>query len=139
MHELNIIHRDIKIENILTQDFSEDTKIRIADLGSSIRLNSPDEKVNFKIGTPGYIAPEILKGEPYSFAVDVWSLGCLLHVLLCATPPFWDDERSIRNKKVCEEQLDLESNQFLCSLSDSCKSLLHLMLCKDPKKRPTIR
>ena len=103
LHDRNIIHRDIKIENILTADFSEETKIRIADLGSSVKLSQTNEKVTFKIGTPGYIAPEILKGETYSYPVDIWSFGCLLHVLLSATPPFWHDERPARNRRVCEE------------------------------------
>lgn len=82
-------------------DFSVDAKAVIADLGSACKLRSPTEMISFKIGTPGYIAPEILTGETYSFPCDIWSVGCLMHVLLTASPPFWDDDRKERNRKVC--------------------------------------
>ena len=74
-------------------NFAEDAKAIIADLGSAVKLRSQTDTVTFKIGTPGYIAPEIILGKPYGLAVDVWSLGCIMHVLLTATPPFWDDDR----------------------------------------------
>jgi serine/threonine protein kinase len=138
LHERNILHRDIKIENILMSDFSEEAKVRIADLGSAIKLASPSDTTNFKIGTPGYVAPEVLQGLPYSFGCDVWSLGCLMHVLLTATPPFWNDDRKERTRKVCHEPLDLENNQYMAKLSDSCKELLILLLTKDPAYRPSI-
>ena len=74
-------------------NFTEDAKLIIADLGSAVKLRSLTDTVTFKIGTPGYIAPEIILGKPYGLAVDIWSLGCIMHVLLTATPPFWDDDR----------------------------------------------
>ena len=91
-------------------DFGEEAKVRIADLGSAYKLQSATDSSSFKIGTPGYVAPEILHGQTYSFGCDVWSLGCLLHVLLSATPPFWDEDRKERNRKVCTEPLDLQQN-----------------------------
>ena len=72
------------MENILMSDFSDKAQVRIADLGSAIKLTSPTDTATAIIGTPGYVAPEILQGHPYSFACDIWSLGCLLHVLLTA-------------------------------------------------------
>lgn len=110
----------------------------IADLGCSIKLKSPFEKLTFKIGTPGYMAPEIIKGEPYGLPVDIWSLGCLLHVLLTATPPFWDDDRTTRNERVCNEPLNLQGDQYLSVLSTQAKNLLNRLLTKDPERRPTI-
>ncbi len=119
-------------------EFSQDAKARIADLGSAIKLQSPTDTTTFKIGTPGYTAPEIILGQPYSFSCDIWSLGCLLHVLLTASPPFWDDDRKQRDRKVCHETLDLEANVFTARLSASCKELLSSMLQKDARKRPQI-
>ena len=119
-------------------DYGEEAKVRIADLGSAYKLQSPTDTSSFKIGTPGYVAPEILEGLPYSFGCDVWSLGCLLHVLLSATPPFWDEDRKERNRKVCNDPLDLQQNQYTAKLSDSCKEFLFLVLAKDPRQRPTI-
>lgn len=60
LHDRNIIHRDIKIENLLMQNFSEDSTVSIGDLGSAKRLASADAKETFIIGTPGYMAPEMI-------------------------------------------------------------------------------
>lgn len=60
LHERLIVHRDIKIENILMSDFSSNAKVRIADLGSAVKLSAITDTSTFSIGTPGYIAPEIL-------------------------------------------------------------------------------
>ena len=100
LHNINIIHRDLKLENILMSDFKETATARIADFGSATKLLSADAKTNFCIGTAGYTAPEIIQGLSYGKAVDVWSLGCILHVLLSAQPPFWDENRKKRNFNV---------------------------------------
>lgn len=112
LHERNILHRDIKVENILMSDFSQEAKVRIADLGSAVKLASPADTTCFRFGTPGYVAPEVLLGQPYSFSCDVWSLGCLMHVLLTATPPFWSADGDERMRRVCSEPLDLNGNQY---------------------------
>ena len=78
-------------------DLSVFDDLRIADFGSSIKLADKYEKTSKGIGTPGYIAPEIINAEPHSFAVDIWSLGCLMHVLLFQIPPFWNIDRKVRN------------------------------------------
>ena len=44
-------------------------------------------------GTPGYLSPEVLRKEPYSYAVDIWACGVVLYILLVGYPPFWDDDQ----------------------------------------------
>ena len=110
MHDRNIVHRDIKIENILMSDNTAKAEVRIADMGSAVKLNSAAEKLTFKIGTPGYVAPEILEGKPYSFPVDIWSLGCLMHLLIGGNLPFWTEDRNERITLVCnDEPLDMQN------------------------------
>ena len=84
LHKQLIVHRDMKINNILVSDYSEDATVRIGDFGSAFKLASPTDTSDFIIGTPGYMAPEMLLGQSYSFSCDIWGLGCILHTMLFA-------------------------------------------------------
>ena len=88
LHHLRIVHRDIKLANILMSDTSPEASVCIADFGSATKLRSRSDTLTWRIGTTGSIPPEIILGKPYSFSVDVWSLGCLMHCLLFASQPF---------------------------------------------------
>lgn len=95
LHEFKICHRDLKPENFLFQDSSEDPEIKLIDFGLSKRFGVPDGgtpkvKMNTIVGTPYYVAPEVLKGN-YDFKCDIWSLGIILYILLCGYPPFEGD------------------------------------------------
>ncbi len=138
LHKRNIVHRDIKIINILMSDRTENATACIADLGSAIKLDSATDTTDFKIGTPGYIAPEILLGKRYSFSCDIWSLGCVLYFLLTGKQPFWDDDSTLRHQRVCYESLDLEDEPETAHLSRSCKDILACMLTKDETMRYNI-
>lgn len=110
----------------------------ISDLGCSIKLKSPTEMLTYKMGTPGYTAPEMIKGKAYSFPADIWSLGCLLYVMLTATPPFWEQDRTKRNHRVCTEPLNFLASGYLSQLSPQARDILSQMLAKDPAQRPSI-
>ena len=80
---------DLKPENILLTTQGNAT-IKIADFGLAIKVTLDQEKGHFGfVGTPMYIAPEILKGEQYGKAVDVWGIGVILYIMLVGYPPFW--------------------------------------------------
>jgi len=138
LHDKHIVHRDIKIENVLVSSFARNSTFKLADFGSAAQLASANDTVNFQVGTHGYFAPEILKGEDYNCAVDIYSLGAILHVLLSAKLPFWDEDRTEMRKKVKEQALDLNEDPYTASLSESAKDLLHGMLEKDASKRMTV-
>ena len=78
------MHRDLKPENILVD--KEDDTLKIGDFGTATPFN-PTSKFTETVGTPYYIAPEVLHGS-YSYKCDVWSCGIILYVLLCGAPPF---------------------------------------------------
>jgi serine/threonine-protein kinase NIM1 len=85
-HKEDIIHRDIKLDNILLNE--EMTLIKLCDFGVS-RIAKFGFKINEQCGTPAYLAPEIIVNEGYEpFFVDAWSMGILLYALLSATVPF---------------------------------------------------
>lgn len=80
----------MKPENILYSTAEEGSVLKLADFGLAAVLR-PDESMHQSCGTPGYVAPEILKNEPYGREVDIWAVGVILYILLCGFPPFYDD------------------------------------------------
>ena len=80
LHDQNICHRDLKPENVLFKREDDDTQIKIIDFGLSKRLKA-GERMRKKLGTPYYLAPEILE-EDYGIEVDMWSIGVIAYVLL---------------------------------------------------------
>lgn len=79
MHERNIIHRDLKLENILLTSKESDYEIKVADFGLSTTTDNID--LFRKCGTPGFVAPEVLLNYQYGTKVDIFSLGVILYVL----------------------------------------------------------
>jgi len=86
LHDKRILHRDIKPENLLFTN-NESTTLKLCDFGIAIQIPE-GEMLSEIIGSPGYIAPEVEEGQPYSFPADMYSIGVLLYLLLCGYPPF---------------------------------------------------
>lgn len=82
-HSRGVVHRDLKPENILLKSRNDDTSIKLADLGFAKVLSNPNDSMTTPCGTPGYVAPEVIAGRPYSAACDIWSLGVIFYILLC--------------------------------------------------------
>jgi len=85
MHELKIVHRDLKPENILMMSTEDDTKIKLVDFGLACEIKNNGF---LKCGSPGYVAPEILRNMPYGTKIDVFSAGVILYIVLCGRVPF---------------------------------------------------
>ena len=84
IHKKGVVHRDIKLDNILINKIEEEEyHIKLADFGlADFISNNKDGKLKLKCGTPGYVAPEILRNEGYSQKCDIFSLGAVLYNLL---------------------------------------------------------
>jgi NIMA (never in mitosis gene a)-related kinase len=78
IHDRKIIHRDIKAQNVF---LAKDSSIRLGDFGVARILDYTVAKAHTQVGTPYYIAPEILKGRAYTNKADIWSLGILIYEL----------------------------------------------------------
>ena len=85
-------------------------------------------------GTPGYVAPEILKGKKYGTAVDMWSCGVIVYILLGGYPPFHDDNHAILYRKIKAADYAFDP-QYWDQVSDDAKDLIKKMLVVDPDKR----
>jgi len=134
LHDKNIWHRDLKPENILFKT-SSSSQIKLLDFGLSKKLKR-GEVMKKKLGTPYYIAPEILE-EWYGKEIDLWSLGVVAFVLLWGYPPFYgQDAKELFvniynvNYEFWEEDWDF--------ISDEAKDFISCLLVKDPQRRMTI-
>jgi serine/threonine protein kinase len=85
LHQKNIVHRDIKLENIFC---TENNKVKIGDLGMSKIIYRDTDMISTRVGTPIYFAPEVIQHQMYSFPVDVWALGCTFYYLATLEHPF---------------------------------------------------
>ena len=86
MHKHNIVHRDLKPENLLLDSKEKNASLKVIDFGTS-RKFVRNIKMTKLLGTPYYIAPEVLNSN-YDEKCDVWSCGVILYILLCGYPPF---------------------------------------------------
>ena len=84
LNKYNIMHRDLKPDNI----FFHNGVIKLGDFGFCKNLNSADEMAKTMLGSPIYMAPEVLRGEIYSNKADIWSLGVVLYEMLFKHCPF---------------------------------------------------
>jgi calcium-dependent protein kinase len=133
-HNHNIVHRDIKAENILFASKDLTSPCKIIDFGISLKF-SKDSKLQDKTGTILYVAPEVLKGS-YDEKCDIWACGVLLYLILCGYPPFYGNSRQSVMKKILKENHSFE-NSVWNNISDSAKDLISAMLIKDPELRPS--
>ena len=130
IHENNIVHRDIKLDNIL---LDLDNNIKICDFGVSKIINKNDIMLE-QCGTPAYIAPEILLNKGYEgFGVDIWSAGVVLYAMLSGTVPFKGT-----NLKELHNLIISGNYQPINDISMEASHLINNLLEIDPKKRITI-
>ena len=133
-HNMNIIHGDLKPENVLIvdKDKNEFPRIKICDFGTS-KIFEKGSSQRKMVGSPYYMAPEVLNRK-YNEKCDLWSCGVILYLLLSARPPFGgeDDEEVIQS--VQSGKFDLKSSPFN-TLTTSCIDLIKKLLITDPNKR----
>eukprot|EP00187_Rhodella_violacea_P014365 CAMPEP_0184712566 /NCGR_PEP_ID=MMETSP0314-20130426/3082_1 /TAXON_ID=38298 /ORGANISM="Rhodella maculata, Strain CCMP 736" /LENGTH=561 /DNA_ID=CAMNT_0027175039 /DNA_START=44 /DNA_END=1732 /DNA_ORIENTATION=- len=136
-HLKGIVHRDLKPENFLFESPAETAALKMIDFGlaADVGTGPTQRPMTEKVGTPFYVAPEVLNNATYDRRVDVYSLGCILYVLLCGRPVFngrTDDEIIAKTRKGV---YDLKKEPWPAISSDA-KDLVTRMLALDPHKRP---
>ena len=99
LHDLNVMHRDIKCANILISGKGE---CKLADFNVSKVVNHTEGFLHTQTGTPYYASPEVWKDRPYDFKSDIWSLGCVLYEMAALRPPFKASDMSGLYKKVVQ-------------------------------------
>lgn len=122
LHSFGIVHRDLKLENIMMSDQKEQASPKIVDFGLS-KIIGPNETANEPFGTLGYVAPEVLKKQPYTFSCDIWSLGCILYALLSGSLPFDHNDQKELMRMTMEDALKFDLPVW-DKVSMTCKGLL---------------
>ncbi|XP_077513819.1 peripheral plasma membrane protein CASK isoform X2 [Amblyomma americanum] len=159
-HENDIIHRDIKPHCVLLATKENSAPVKLGGFGAAIQLEydyicSAEKAISkygeslslacrlyFKcdllgrIGTPHFMAPEVVQRKPYGKPADVWSCGVLLYVLLTGTLPFLGTKERL-HEAICQGKLNLTGRQW-DQISEYGKDVIQRMLCVDPRERYTV-
>lgn len=133
LHKKNILHRDIKLENML---IGEDFQIKICDFGIS-KFIQKGVVIHEHIGTPAYIAPEVILEKGYNdFKSDIWSLGVLCYIALTGEIPFDGNSIDELRQNILNQELSFPKDVYI---SEKTKNLITAMLEKSPAKRYDIK
>ncbi|KAI9223726.1 kinase-like domain-containing protein [Blastocladiella britannica] len=135
LHSLNICHRDLKPENLLFYDNSPNSRIMISDFGLS-KIISEEQVMKTACGTPGYVAPEVLRREVYSKQVDMWSIGVITYILLCGYPPFYEENNHALFQQIMQGNYEFDS-PYWDNISFEAKNFVARLLVVDSKMRMT--
>ncbi|MEE6479233.1 hypothetical protein FKM82_012183 [Ascaphus truei] len=130
LHQEGIVYRDLKPENILLDD---DGHIRISDLGLAIEI-ADKEGIRGRVGTVGYMAPEVINNERYMFSPDWWGLGCLIYEMIEGRSPFRARKERVKREEV-EKRVQEEQESYSEKFSEDAKSICMMLLTKDPRQR----
>lgn len=136
LHGRGVIHRDLKPENLLYADKEEKASLKIADFGLSKALYG-EEQTSTVCGTPGYCAPEVLRGDRYDSKIDMWAVGVIAYILLCGFEPFFDergDQAMFQRILKCDYEF---ISPWWDEVSENAKDLVNKLIVLDPKKRLT--
>ncbi|MEQ2287284.1 Rhodopsin kinase [Ameca splendens] len=131
LHQKRIIYRDLKPENVLLDN---DGNVRISDLGLAVELKEGKTMTKGYAGTPGYMAPEMLKGDKYDSSVDYFTLGVTLYEFIAAKNPFRNRGEKVEREEMKERMLNLLVT-YPDNFSEHAKSLCDGLLAKEVDKR----
>ncbi|PXF48854.1 Calcium/calmodulin-dependent protein kinase type 1 [Gracilariopsis chorda] len=135
LHLHGIAHRDVKPENILYVSESKDPTVKLTDFGIA-HTNAHNVNATDMVGTPLYIAPEVLLRQPYGCAADMWSFGVIVHTLLVGFPPFDDDDLVNLINKVKYDDSGLKAPEWSL-VSEGARDFVRHLLVRDVPQRLT--
>lgn len=129
LHEHQLVHRDLKPENLLLEDATAE-KLKVCDFGLAEILDPPEDPLFMVVGSPNYMAPEVMSGGGYHKPVDMYSIGVILYTLLCGYLPI-EPDAGITVLEFPSPDWD--------GISSQVKELIEALLEETPSKRPTAK
>ncbi|XP_075784116.1 serine/threonine-protein kinase 33 isoform X5 [Pelodiscus sinensis] len=143
LHKKDIVHRDLKLENILVKSGEIDEQheiklnIKVTDFGLAVQKAGGSESMfQSTCGTPTYMAPEVISAHDYSQQCDIWSIGVIMYMLLCGDPPFVASSEEKLFELIKKGNLHF-NNPIWQTVSEAAKHVLQLLLRVDPAHRIT--
>ena len=127
LHSNRVIHRDMKPQNILVGAHG---RVKLCDFGFARAMSSNTVVLTSIKGTPLYMAPELVKEQPYDLTVDLWSLGVILYELLVGQPPFYTNSIYSLINHIVKDPVEYPPD-----ISPDLRSFLQGLLRKDPRQR----
>lgn len=134
VHRQNILHLDMKPENILCLT-KTGNRIKIIDFGLA-RFYDPEKKLQVLFGTPEFVAPEVVNFDQIGFGTDMWSVGVICYVLLSGLSPFMGETDIETMANVTVAKYDFDDEAFN-EISDDAKDFIGRLLVKDKESRPS--
>ncbi|XP_032386249.1 serine/threonine-protein kinase 17B [Etheostoma spectabile] len=135
LHQSSLVHLDLKPQNILLTSLCPPGDIKIVDFGLARRLGAVGELREI-LGTPEYVAPEILNYEPITTATDLWSVGVIAYMLVTGESPFVGDDKQETYLNVSQVNVDYSREAF-SRVSELAVDFIRKLLVKTPEDRPS--
>lgn len=136
MHSQGMVHRDIKPENILISQ-EDPLEIKLTDFGFATYHHS--QELEDIVGSPIYMAPEIVQKQPYNEMVDCWSAGVVAYVLLTGKQPFNGETKDATYKRILNSEPDFAIPELSEVSYDAIDFMKQLIGKKDPSDRMSTR
>ncbi|XP_041128060.1 peripheral plasma membrane protein CASK isoform X9 [Polyodon spathula] len=135
-HDNNVIHRDVKPHCVLLASKENSAPVKLGGFGVAIQLGESGLVAGGRVGTPHFMAPEVVKREPYGKPVDVWGCGVILFILLSGCLPFYGTKERLF-EAIIRGKYKMNPRQW-SHISESAKDLVRRMLMLDPAERITV-
>uniref|UniRef100_A0A8C2K8F2 Calcium/calmodulin-dependent serine protein kinase b n=1 Tax=Cyprinus carpio TaxID=7962 RepID=A0A8C2K8F2_CYPCA len=135
-HDNNVIHRDVKPHCVLLASKENSAPVKLGGFGVAIQLGESGLVAGGRVGTPHFMAPEVVKREPYGKPVDVWGCGVILFILLSGCLPFYGTKERLF-EAIVKGKYKMNPRQW-SQISESAKDLVRRMLMLDPAERITV-
>ncbi|XP_078085412.1 striated muscle preferentially expressed protein kinase [Mustelus asterias] len=135
LHSRRIVHLDIKPDNVIVTYLNV---VKLVDFGSAHFFNAIVPKpLGHRVGTPEYMSPEMMKGDPIGPPADIWGLGVLIYIMLSGRSPFASPDTAEMENKIKSAQFDL--TKCYPNASQNAALFLKRVLCMFPATRPTVK
>ena len=134
-HAHKVAHCDMKPKNLLLMSEDNDSYIKLADFGFAARCHVP-KCLTKQCGTPFFVSPEILMRQPYDQQSDMWSVGCIIFLLLSGNLPFMGRSQKELFRKIVSGKFEFDEDDW-CDVSVEAKDLVKKLLVLDPDERLT--